>query len=300
MAVVSSACWTAFDVVRKRVGEDMSATGALIALMVFQLPFALPLLTIGALSDLGERDFVLWSLSFPPLIEPTPLYLGLFAGTLFFNVVANLLFLRAVQISPLSLTTPYLSFTPVFTALLSLVAYNEVPSMWGWVGITVVCLGAFFLNPGEGSSALAPIKALWTERGSLYMVLVALLWSFTPLIDKKASGLASPLWHVALIGAGTLLTFASYRIIKDGWSSMGEVVRRAKPLTWWLVAGGVTAVGALVVQLAAYEYTDIAYVETVKRAIGVTGAMLAGYVLFGERDIARRLVGAAVMLVGVA
>lgn len=215
------------------------------------------------------------------------------------NLAANFLFLRAVQISPLSLTTPYLAFTPVFTTGPAYLAYGETPTLLGLGGIVTVCLGAFFLNPGNRADGLfAPLKALWTERGSMYMLVVAALWSVTPVFDKAAAAATSPMWHTLILSMGVAAVFVAARAGGDG--SLGELWDEWRADPYLLAGSGLFAVAAMVLQLAAYDFIEVAYVETVKRAVGVLGAIVAGWVLFDESQIARRLVGAAVMAIGVA
>ena len=299
MAVVSSVCWAGFDIVRKHVGKDMTATGAVIGVTLFQTPFIAPFVAATEAGWSPQGDRPLWDLLFVGIPEMGGTYWALLGGTVALNVLANWLFLRSVQVSPLSLTTPYLSFTPVFTAIAGFLTFGEEPTWMGVAGIAVVCLGAFFLNPGrEEDGWLAPLKALWTERGSFYMLIVSVLWSITPAIDKAASMRTSFLWHTWMISVGVAVFFVIYRIIKD--TGAVELWREMKIHPAWLALSGFFAVGAMTLQLAAYDYVAMAYVETVKRAIGVTSAMLAGWFFFGEEDIARRLLGAVVMVVGVA
>ena len=94
------------------------------------------------------------------------------------------------------------------------------------------------------------------------------------------------------------VSFLIWRLVAD--RGPRPLLREARARPGWLVTGATCAVGALLLQLGAYAYTEIAYVETIKRAIGVTIAMIAGYLLFGERDITRRLLGALIMVGGVA
>jgi drug/metabolite transporter (DMT)-like permease len=223
----------------------------------------------------------------------------LYAGaSIALNLLANWLFLRAVTISPLSLTTPYLALTPVFSALVAFFTLGQTVSGWGVLGIVTVCVGAFFLNPGAKSDGpLAPIKALWSERGSLYMVLVSLLWSITPILDRKASVLTSPLWHTGFLALGIGAVTVAWLLARGG---VGKLVGELKIMPAVIMIAAFLLFAAMVLQLSAYNFVAIAYVETFKRAIGVVGAMAAGFVFFGEKDIARRFVGAGVMVVGVA
>lgn len=299
MALVSACCWAGFDVARKHIGKDMTATAAVAGVMLMEMPFILPFLGITEAGMAPEQGNPLVDLVFSGIPSPGIEYAALLGASITLNLLANFLFLRAVQLSPLSLTTPYLSFTPVFTALTGFIFFSEQPTAVGLVGILVVCLGAFFLNPGnKDEGILAPLKALWTERGSFYMLVVAVIWSITPPIDKAASTRTSFLWHTGSLALGIGVMFAAGRIWKDG--NVRELWEELKLHPGWLAISGFFAFGAMVLQLASYEFVDMAYVETVKRAVGVTAAMLAGWLFFGEKDIGQRLLGAAVMVLGVA
>ena len=297
LALVCAMSWAVLDVSRKFMGRKVSATGAAAGLMLLHVVFLNPLLLTGSLTQfddpvLGDMVFV----GYPDLewiyFLPTLLSVVL-------NLGANYLFFRAVQISPLSLTTPYLAFTPVFTAIMALIFLGQIPNAFGWTGILVVCIGAFCMNPGNSDDgALAPLKALWTERGSFYMLIVALLWSITPILDKTASEMSNPLWHTMFLAGSVGVVFAVMRGVQDG--SLKPLWREFRAIPMWLALGGFFAVAAMVLQLTSYAFIDVAYVETIKRAIGVMAAIGAGYFIFGERDVMRRLFGALVMSAGVA
>lgn len=297
LASFSAICWALLDITRKKLGREMSAIGAVAGLMLLHILFINPVLLAGSITETPDSVAGRMILGGYPEIPATYFLPALISITM--NLAANFLFLRAVQISPLSLTIPYLAFTPVFTAISALIFIGQIPSAAGAVGILIVCLGAFFLNRGDdGGGLLAPLKALWTERGSLFMLIVALIWSITPILDKSAADQTSPLFHTMFLAGGVGLIFTVIALGRD--KSLLPLFGEFKKLPLWLAMGGLFAVGAMLFQLSSYAYIDVAYVETVKRGIGVTAAMIAGYFLFGERDILRRLIAASVMVVGVA
>jgi drug/metabolite transporter (DMT)-like permease len=279
----------------------MSASFALIGLMFAQIPFVLPFMTAAEFGAAPEIQTPITEVIFAAFPEISGAYLLFGLSSVALNLAANWLFLRAMQISPLSLTTPYLAFTPVFSALFAFLFLSQNVTAWGIAGIAVVCVGAFFLNPGlKEDGPLAPLKALWTERGSFYVLIVAVLWSITPLLDKTAADMTSPMWHTLFLAVGTGSGFAVWLAFKGGSGGMKNLIEEIKLAPFFVLLGGFLLVAALVLQLASYAYIEIAYVETLKRALGVVGAMVAGYFLFGEKDIARRFLGAAVMVIGVA
>ncbi len=297
IALVCAFAWSGLDLTRKYMGAKVSATAAVAGLTLFQVPLLLGIMS--ATEWVLPAEGFHRTIGFHPFPEVPVDYWWFGAGTVLLNVGANFLFLRAVQISPISLTIPYLAFTPVFSAFTAMATFGEVPSTSGWIGIGVVCVGAFTLNPGnKDNGPLAPLFALWQERGSFYMLLVALLWSLTPVVDKKGAGLTNGTFQTLTIAAGVALVFIVMRTVKD--RGPGELVGELRIGAKLFMIGAALNVTAMILQLASYNFTDIAYVETIKRAIGVIASIAAGYFIFKEGDVGRRLVGAAVMIVGVA
>ncbi len=293
----SSICWAALDTSRKKLAQHTSALRSVMVLMGMNTPILIPLVIAGALWSSSAPSNALFDAALHPLPSMGLDYLWRWGGSLLLNIVANLLFMAAVRRSPLSLTIPYLAFTPAFTAILSLIIYQEVPSAWGWAGIFTIVLGAFFLNSGAGGP-MAVIRALWRERGSVYMVIVAMLWSITPMFDKDAARLTNPVWHTTMLNTGLFLAYLLILMVRR--EPLREVVRELRVIPGWVILSGAASAFAMTAQLAAYKFVEIAYVETLKRAVGVLAAMGIGYFVFHEGDIRRRLVGAVVMLAGVA
>src|SRR5215831_12759855 len=115
--------YVALDVLRKLLGRKMAAVPLAMGLNMGALP-----VFIGALVAAGPNT---WDGTFAAVAT-------LLAGT---QAVASLLYVQAVTLSPLSLTVPYLSLTPVVSALVALVMVNEVPHLLGAVGIVLVTGG---------------------------------------------------------------------------------------------------------------------------------------------------------------
>eukprot|EP00271_Cylindrocystis_brebissonii_P008087 TRINITY_DN22119_c0_g1_i1.p1 TRINITY_DN22119_c0_g1~~TRINITY_DN22119_c0_g1_i1.p1 ORF type:complete len:798 (+),score=82.07 TRINITY_DN22119_c0_g1_i1:104-2497(+) len=68
------------------------------------------------------------------------------------KLVCSLLYQRALQVSPLSVTVPYLAFTPALLILTSFVLLKELPSYQGMAGVFVVTLGGYLLALESGKS----------------------------------------------------------------------------------------------------------------------------------------------------
>jgi hypothetical protein len=115
------------------------------------------------------------------------------AASLPLELLAMWLYMQAIRESPLSLTLPYLAFTPVFNTLTGYLILGETVSWTGFSGILLVVLGAWLLNleaaqNGAGLNLLAPFRAITRERGSRLMLMVAAIYSLTSVTSKGALG----------------------------------------------------------------------------------------------------------------
>lgn len=275
LAIVSALCWAVLDAQRKVFTETV------------------PPLTAVAIIPLGTG--LLMTLALPwtlPTVAPPLEFWTATTTSILLNLIANILFFRAVQISPLSLTVPYLSFTPVFMLASGAILVGEVPDGYGVLGVTGVLIGAMLLNPGK-EGRFSPIKALRNEPGSYLMILVALLWSVTGPVEKIALRHAHPVVLGVLLNGSVGLAALVVVLFKDPQS-----IRKATS-SWRLafLASTTQAIG-VVTQLFAFSFLFVAYVDTIKRS-GALFAVLIGYFYFKERPLRPRLLGASIMFVGV-
>ena len=143
-----------------------------------------------------------WSLPFLAAglaIIPTPRLDNAFWWTIIIampvELAAYFLYLHAIKLSPLSLTAPFLAFTPFFMVITGLIILGEHITLWGGLGMTLIVGGSYLLNFSRTEAGLLhPWRALTREKGSRLMLLVALLYAFAAVIGKKAILLSSPLF----------------------------------------------------------------------------------------------------------
>ncbi|MFN3534845.1 MAG: EamA family transporter, partial [Desulfatiglandales bacterium] len=133
------------------------------------------------------------------LIIPKPeldkrFYVALLCG-LPINVLSYFLYMKAIIVSPLSLSLPFLALTPVFMIITGYFILNEVPNLMGVMGIIVVVMGAYVLNvTPETKDFLLPFKRFFREKGSVLMALVSLLFSFGAVLGKLGIMASNPLF----------------------------------------------------------------------------------------------------------
>src|SRR3990170_7866599 len=103
------------------------------------------------------------------------------------EITALILYVKAIKLSPLSLTIPFMALSPVFIIIIAFFLLGELPDASGFAGIFFIVAGAYLLNAKTGGSGLlAPIKVIAKERGSIFMIIVAVIYSITATIGKIA------------------------------------------------------------------------------------------------------------------
>lgn len=214
------------------------------------------------------------------------------------EILAMLLYMKAIRDYPLSLTLPYLAFTPVIITLFAFLFLGEQVSAMGLAGIALVVSGGYVLNadPANGYrkfNILAPLKAAATNHGSQLMMVVACLYSITAVMGKAAISHVQPLTFAAsyfvLLGLTTLFLVP----IIQPHAIRGSM---RKPLPSLMVA--IAMLIMVITHFTALNMVETAYMLTVKRTSLLFG-MLYGAWLFGERHLPRHLLSGSLMVLGV-
>jgi len=209
------------------------------------------------------------------------------------NMVSMTLEVRALSLSPLSLTVPFLAFTPLFMLVTSALVLGETPDARGLAGIVLVAVGAYAMNLDKARGGiLGPVKAIAKEPGSRIMLLVALLWSVSAVYDKVASVASSPAFYTAFFAAVAGVLYAPALV----YGLRRQPVGRAMVPRLFLL--GLICATMVLCQFTAIRLTLASCVIAVKRS-GMLLSVILGGVLFRERARAVRLAGAALKIAGV-
>lgn len=99
------------------------------------------------------------------------MFLEVLVGSACIKVVVGYMYQRALQISPLSVTVPYLAFTPVLLVFTSYVVMQESPSSQGLLGVAIVSLGGYLLAVDQSGEKPKGQKTLHPSESFLVSVL---------------------------------------------------------------------------------------------------------------------------------
>jgi drug/metabolite transporter (DMT)-like permease len=279
LTLVSAFCIATADALTRKYLQGYSARELVIVRFGMPGILLLPLLVIQPMPELAT-EFWYWTAALIPL-----------------EVTAMLLYSQAIRDTSLSLTLPYLAFTPVFNTLTGYVLLQEQVSFTGFAGILLVVFGAWLLNlehaRGEHFNVLAPFRAIVHERGSRLMLITAALYSLTSVLGKGALAYTTPvffgtLYYVA-IGFTVIITFSV------GARTPVHVLWR-RPLPH--LAIGLFMGVMVLTHFFAIQDVEVAYMIAVKRTSLLFG-ILYSIVLFHERARLDHFLAGGLMLAGV-
>jgi len=230
-----------------------------------------------------------------PLPTPSLLFLPAILSTITLYVVAILLYMKALKASDLSLTLPMIAFTPAFMLLTGPVVLGELPTPLGIAGVLTLVVGAYVLNFEDIRKGLfRPLLSLAREPGPRYMLGVAFIFSITAVTAKVAITESSPLFSMSSLYCGAAIVVTTIMVARRK-VTVSSVRQHWKGMV--LIA---LLVAVSEVCLAhAITYTLAVYVISVKRVSILIGALL-GFIVFKEKNLGPRLLGALIMLAGLA
>jgi drug/metabolite transporter (DMT)-like permease len=234
------------------------------------------------------------SLFFIPLARPDSTYFMAIAAAAPLEICAMYCYMMAIKTSPLSLTLPFLAFTPAFIILTGKIFLGENLNPNGIAGIILIVVGSYCLNISSIKGGLfEPIKAVLNEPGSRLMLLVSFIYSITSVLGKIGVIHSNPYFFgCTYFIALTLLMTALMPL-------MPEIsLRRLTSLPLKGMAIGAIYAVMVFCHMLAISQVETAYMVSVKRTSLLFG-ILYGAWWFREKKIGERMFGAVIMLLGV-
>ena len=210
------------------------------------------------------------------------------------EITALILYMKAIKLSPLSLTLPFLALSPAFMIFTSSLILGEKLDKFGIIGILVTTIGAYLLHVNTTKQGFfGPFKAIRRERGSMYMIIVAFIFSITANLGKMAVLHSSPLFFA--VTYVPVLSTVLFPIL--AWKNRGEIKQIFSHLTIFSLIGLAIAF-ATIAHFFAVNIAEVPYVISVKRTSLLFG-IIYGAIWFKETNIRERLIGGIIMIIGV-
>lgn len=269
---------TAKDVVSKKAVGDVPVIVSAFGLQFFALLIAGPLVLLTGIPQVHSG---FW---------PAAL------ATIAISSLWPILYMKALQLSPLSVAMPMLAFNPLFTALLSYFFDGTLPSISGWIGILLIGLGLYVLRLDSSvlkRGILSPLLSLRREPGALAMLGLALVWAIGAHNSKVLLVNSSPFF-----AAFTERVLASLALLVLSLWKVDHPFKQFRLHLKNLVKLGTLEGLVVSAQFMALSTGYTPYVFTIKRS-NIMLSTITSKLFFGESMNVTKVVGVGLMFVGV-
>ena len=210
------------------------------------------------------------------------------------DVIATILYVRALKYTDLSLSLPLLSLTPLFLLLTGWIINGDFPNAVGVAGVIAIVVGTYFLYYSRDNKFYQPFAAIYKDRGARMMLAVAVIWGVTTPLHKVAILHSNPYFYTGfgvLVIAICLTPLAMWANMKDFKRSI-----QLKNLPQVVPAGFAGGVSILS-QMIGQSIAPAVLILSLKRTSIIFSSLMGG-IFFGE-PIRKRMVPIFLMVLGV-
>jgi drug/metabolite transporter (DMT)-like permease len=205
------------------------------------------------------------------------------------NVVAYVLYIRAMRLSDASLVAPLVLLTPVLMLVTSPIMTGEHVPALGMAGVIFTVLGVGLLDANRTTGKRLNFAVFVKHAGPRYMIVTAAIWSLCANLDKLGVRASTPLIWITLLSVFISICALLYWVMGGCKRATRRAMRPA------LIAGFAMSIGTAL-QMWALTVLFTPYVIAIKRLSALFTVLASGRVL--KEDTGGRLLGAAVMLAG--
>jgi len=277
ICIISAFFWAAFDLTRKLSLQKINSINLLLIFTLGQT------LIFGAWTFYEEPFLNIKSYIIPGL------------ALILLSLFSALLFLKAIKESDLSLTIPLLSLSPLFSSLFSFIFLNEKLSYFQYIGVFLIIFGTLILYSKNITlvEILKSFKVLTINNSAKLMIVVSLIWSLTPVLDKLCLKNSSINIHGFIQSFGLVILLIL--LLKK---EKNEIISLKK--NWGLILVTIfTGIIATVLQFYAILFNYVPIMEAIKRSVGQLSSIVFGKIFFKEEITNPKILGVLILSFGV-
>lgn len=207
----------------------------------------------------------------------------------FLNAFAALLLMKALKIGDMSIAVPLRSLVPLFAMFWAILFLGEAVTLLIAASTLMIIVGALLLHMKPG------LKLNLKERGSLFALSTAVIYSFTITADKIATTYIEPAKYTFLIYLLMLVFLVIFTSMERKLGSIGGFMKES--WRYVLLIAVLASVGSFFT-FTAISLVPLSVIAPVLR-LEVLFSVIAGGLFFREQNIKIRLLGAFLLFLGV-
>jgi len=275
-----SAIWSAVaNVFIKKWTEKIAPFPLLFILSVFNLPL-----------------IILALLFWVRIPHITPVFFILVLATNLLDILAYTCYFFALYYSAVSVVSPFAAFNPIFTTLLAIFFLQETPTPIKFFGVLLTVFGTYTLHIADAKiNVWAPFKKILNNKGVKLALVAQLLWSITPLLQKKAVFALSPPSPFFTVTVGMI--FSALLLAVFNYRKSRQYVPNVRQHLYLFIFFGIMTILSFTAKYTAFSLQNVGYVSAVLKMSSLF-SIITGGVLLKEGRIKERLLGGSIMLAG--
>jgi drug/metabolite transporter (DMT)-like permease len=227
-----------------------------------------------------------------PKIETSQLFIILSSG--FVGIMlADMFYLRALQLIGASLTGITGSLYSPFVVGFSLLFLGESLNLWQYIGMFMVLSGVVLVGYRKKSLDLMhpPIK------GFVYAVLAVLFTALGIVMIKPLSNDVPFFWLILIRSFGGMVAMMIYGLVLKKSLAILHIVKK-KGGKWLIVGAFIGQYVSMMVWVAGYKYTSASIASILNETASIF-ILLLSWLMLGEKIDRKKLMGICITMAGV-
>lgn len=209
-------------------------------------------------------------------------------------MLADMFYLRALQLIGASLTGITGSLYSPFVVGLSLLYLGELLHFWQYIGMIVVLLGVILVGFRKKSLAIEHPPLL----GFIYAALAVFFTALGIVIIKPISTELPFFWIILIRSLGGFITMLLYGVILKKSLSILHVIK-ATGGTWLILGAFLGQYVSMMVWVAGYKYTSASIASILNETASIF-ILILSWLFLGEHLTKRKVIGVMITISGVA
>lgn len=208
-------------------------------------------------------------------------------------MLADMFYLRALQLIGASLTGITGSLYSPFVVAMSLLFLREVLHFWQYIGMLIVLLGVVLVGYRKKSlnNLHPPIK------GFIYAILAVFFTALGIVIIKPLSNELPFFWIIFIRSLGGYITMVIYGLVLKKSLSVLHVIT-AKGGKWLIIGTFIGQYLSMMVWVAGYKYTSASIASILNETASIF-ILILSWLMLGESLTRRKIFGVLITITGV-
>jgi drug/metabolite transporter (DMT)-like permease len=208
-------------------------------------------------------------------------------------MLADLFYLRALQLIGASLTGITGSLYSPFVVGLSLLYLGEVLQFWQYVGMGFVLFGVVLVGYRKKSSDIIhpPVK------GFVYALLAVFFTAMGIVIIKPVSTELPFFWIILIRTFGGFISMVVYGVVLRKSLSVRHIFK-AKGGRWLILGAFIGQYVSMMVWVAGYKYTSASIASILNETASIF-ILILSWLMLGEQLTKRKIIGVMITITGV-